>query len=631
MILINKSKERQKNRISQAAIALVWLFAAAFFYAAVIRAVFGGTIWDKGFYAAAALIFAVVLTALVRSGFFDRIATQCRMAHFWRHAAQVCSFACICLMTLYYYNSASNYGHAVATRVMNSAFGIALLCMYRKEELQKKWICYVQTIAFCLFALGSILKKPEGKELVLYTLSGITVWVYIKLLGALAGRIRRKETCRHFSGYGCMVLLFLLLLVVLRNTRAWVFSVTIPFGCLYLYRFDKTSIDRFLRNFCYGCIMAFWLMFGSALLFRPYYSFEFIRYPGWFSSVASAGLFWMLVFGCILACILAKYDNTASVGYNLKNSFFEFVTLGAVSSYLIMGMARTALLGTAVFSMVTFLTAELFCYHDTVKKMLTKLLLVICPALVLFPVVYTLTRCVPALVGRPVWITRAEWFSDRIEKQEPMDSSKFMNVPQLAESLLEKLLGIDINLSSMAGAVSGPGESYTIDENGELVFDDNVVGYYEKDGQIYTRKDYSFENDATQDTSNGRLDIWRMYLSQLNLTGHDTMIVESAAEDMILYHAHNSYIQVAYDHGIAVGILFVLIVGCGLICAVIYYKRNCQKVKFAIYPVIVVISFMIAGMTEWVFHPSIPLGFALMIGLTPLVGRTSGQAEAIDA
>ena len=329
----------------------------------------------------------------------------------------------------------------------------------------------------------------------------------------------------------------------------------------------------------------------------------------------------MVVFGCTITCILAKYDNEAGFVQNLKGCLFEFITLGAVSSYLIMGMARTALLGTAIFSAAAFLVVEVFNYRDNLKKMLVKILLIICPVFVLFPVVYTLTRCMPAVVGRPFWITRAEWFSDRIMNREPMDSSKYMNVPQLAESLLDKLLGIDINLSSMAGAESGPGVGYTIDESGELVFDDNVVGYYEKEGQIYVKKDYSFENDAVQDTSNGRFDIWKIYFDNLNLTGHDTMIVEDTDENIILYHAHNSYMQVAYDHGVLVGILFVAVVAGGLLWGTLYYKRNCREVNFAIYPVVVVISFMIAGMTEWIFHPSIPLGFAFLIGLTPLIGK----------
>lgn len=625
MTHLRMRKEWKENRIKCLSAAVVVLVAVLFFYAAVIRNVFGGTVWDRGVYGLASLLLVFLSLFLLFHisvlGFIER----CKTKPFQRDLLQRCCFACICLMTLYYYNSASDYGHSVATRVMNSAFAVALLCMYRKEELGQKWIFFIQALSFVLIAAGGFCLEMDGKELVLYTLSGITIWLYVKLIGCLFGRIRRGEMNRSFSVYGFLVWAFLLGILIFRNTRTWPFSVVVPFSSLYLYRFRKESINRFLQNFCYGILLAFWLMCGSALLFRPYYSFEFIRYPGWFSSVASAGLFWMTAFGAVLACILAKYDKEAGAFDNIKRCLFEFVTLGAVSSYLIMCMARTALLGTAVFSLAVFVTAEVFYYRDSLKKLITKILLVVCPLFLIFPLAYTMTRTIPALIGRPVWITRAEWFSDRIEKKEPLDSSKFMNVPQLAESLLDKLLGIDINLSSMAGAESGPGAGYTIDENGEILYDDNVVGYYEKDGQIYMQKDYTFVNDATQDTSNGRLDIWKMYVQNLNLTGHDTMIVEDAPEDMILYHAHNTFLQTAYDHGIFVGLLFAAVAAGGVIMSIVYYQKNCRKVDFAIYPMVVVISFIIAGMTEWIFHPSIPIGFAFFIGLTPLVAKEAQE------
>lgn len=616
MNVLNDLQEKTENKIKKTALLCVWLLAAAFFCLAVIGSAFGGTIWDKGMYAAASLLFAVLISVWIRQLPICRIMQSSKKDSFRIDALQICCFACICLMTLYYYNSGSEYGHSIATRIMNSAFGIALLCMYRKEELQKSWIGYVQGLTALLFAAGTCLQGRDAKQLVMYVLGGMTACIYVQLLCVLAVRIRKKEICTRFSLYGWLVFLFFAGIVLFRNTRTWPFSVAVPFVSLYLYRFDRAGIDRFLKNFCYGCILAFWLMFGSGALFRPYYSFEFVRYPGWFSSVATAGLFWMLVFACTLSCILAKYKGRGSI----RSCLFELFTLGAAGTYLLLGMSRTSLLGTAVVCIAAFFIAELVCYRDSIREMAVKILLVISPVLILFPIVYTVIRCVPALTGRPVWITRAEWFSDRIQKDEPMDSSKFMNVPQLAESLLEKLLGIDINLSNMAGAVSGPGNGVTIDENGNMTFDDNVVDYYIADnGQVYTTKDYTFTNENTEDVSNGRFDIFKIYYENLNLTGHDSMIVENAPENITLYHAHNSYMQVAYDHGIPVGILFVLVVAGGLVYSIVYYKKQYKEVNFAIFPVVVVISFMIAGMTEWVFHPSIPIGFAFLIALTPLI------------
>ncbi|MCR4705905.1 MAG: hypothetical protein K5641_07565, partial [Lachnospiraceae bacterium] len=265
-------------------------------------------------------------------------------------------------------------------------------------------------------------------------------------------------------------------------------------------------------------------------------------------------------------------------------------------------------------------------YRDSVRGVIRKICLFIVPVIVLLPTVYMLIRCVPALVARPFWVSKPEWFSDRIMPGEDPASRKYMNVPQLAESFLEKILGIEINLSWMAGADSGPG-NVTIDENGNEVMQENVVATYEHDGQTYALKDYTFQNDSDDETSNGRFAIFKIYFDRLNLTGHDTMVPEDRDQSILIYHAHNSFMQVLYDHGIIVGFLFVLTAVGALCRSVFYYKRRHDVENFAIYPVIVVISFMISGMTEWIFHPSIPSGFSFLIALLPLIPKIETKHE----
>lgn len=625
MEALEKRSKNTEQYIKISAGILIWMAGMGFLFFALFQNGFGGTVWDKSIYLLGTLLGLGSITFWLYFVSFENILRICQRETFLQDAISVLCFACVCLMTLYYYNSASNYGHGVATRVMNSAFGIALIFLYREEERQKRWIFYLQTAAAAVFVAGTFLKERSGMELVPYVLSGITVWIYIRLLGMLAARILRGEICKRYSWYGYLVFLFFAGLLIFRNTRTWPFSVVIPFGSLYLYAFTKETLNRFLRNFCYGVITAFWLMAGSGIIFRPYYSFEFVRYPGWFSSVATAGLFWMLVIACTISCILAKVREKGTLPF--KKIYLEWITLGAAFSYLFMTLSRTAALSVGAVLLTAFALSEAFYYRDSVSGMLKKAALVICPFLLLFPIIYTVTRCGPALVSRPVWITKAEWFSDRILKGEAPDSTKYMNIAQLGETFLEKWLGIDINLTEITGAVSGPGDR-TVDENGEVVFDANVTKTEERDGQIYTVKDYTFYNPDTGDISNGRFEAFTLYAKELNLTGHDSMTLENT--DVTLYHAHNTYMQVAYDHGIPMGILFLLIVAGGLVSAVLYYKKNCGQVYFAICPVVVVISFMIAGITEWIFHPSIPIGFSFLIVLTPLVQAKDSHAAERD-
>ena len=611
---VERTDEKTEKRIRRVLYTFVGAAAALFFYVSVLQNLFGGTLWDRGMYGLGTALLAALLCIWIHSLPFMRLLRALGEEQTQVSVIQIGCFACICLMTLYYYNSGSEYGHSVATRVMNCSFGIALLLLYQRQERGRHLIRWTQDFATVVFIVGSFLRERNEKEMVMYLLSALTVWIYCAVLGCLAVRIRHGEVQRRFSAYGWLVLALFTGMVLFRNTRTWPFSVVIPFGSLYLTRFTQQEMNRFLGNFCYGCLLAFWLMFGSGILFRPYYSFEFVRYPGWFNSVATAGLFWLLVFGCSVSCLLAKYSGPGSI----RNCLYELFTLGAAETYLLMGMSRTSLLGTAVVSVATFLVVEVVRYRDAVRGMAVKAALVICPALVLFPVVYTLTRCIPAVVARPVWITGAEWFSDRIQKKEPADSSKYMNIAQLGETFLEKWLGIEINLTEITGAVSGPGDR-TEDADGEIIFDDNIVETVERDGQIYAVKDYTFHNPDEDDISNGRFEIFGIYYRNLNLTGHDSMLVEDVDANITLYHAHNSYMQVAHDHGIPTGIVFIFTVVLGVVQSILYYKKNCRQTDFAMFPLVVTIAFLIAGVTEWIFHPSIPIGFAFLIALTPLV------------
>ncbi len=117
------------------------------------------------------------------------------------------------------------------------------------------------------------------------------------------------------------------------------------------------------------------------------------------------------------------------------------------------------------------------------------------------------------------------------------------------------------------------------------------------------------EVDADQ-YSNGRLEIYRAYLSQLNMTGHEEMgaILEDGG---VAVHAHNIYLQIAFDHGIPTGGLFVLLCGVGMFGAFKYRKKS-------VLPVTLGLAFCITGMAEWVSHLCNPLCFALLLAMMPV-------------
>ena len=132
----------------------------------------------------------------------------------------------------------------------------------------------------------------------------------------------------------------------------------------------------------------------------------------------------------------------------------------------------------------------------------------------------------------------------------------------------------------------------------------------------------ALENEETEvqseEITNGRTSIFRSYISQMNLLGHDTM--GATLEDgSTASHAHNIYLQVSYDNGIIVGGLFVVWIIATIGQSIVYLRRRYKTDRAAGLPLSVVVTFAAAGMVEWVSHPCIPLGLMFLLVIPPLI------------
>lgn len=122
---------------------------------------------------------------------------------------------------------------------------------------------------------------------------------------------------------------------------------------------------------------------------------------------------------------------------------------------------------------------------------------------------------------------------------------------------------------------------------------------------------------ATEDYTNGRMDIFRQYFSELNSDGHESMGA-TMPNGEVLYHAHNIYLQFAYDHGIMMGGLFILWLGYAVLLSALYYKRNKEKNETSAMPLAACLVLMIGGIVEWIAHPCNPVGFVFLLVLPAL-------------
>lgn len=123
---------------------------------------------------------------------------------------------------------------------------------------------------------------------------------------------------------------------------------------------------------------------------------------------------------------------------------------------------------------------------------------------------------------------------------------------------------------------------------------------------------WKMEEEAAKDVTNGRLDIFRSYIEQLNDEGHEEMgaILDDGSAAT---HAHNIYLQVAYDHGKITGIVFIIWCIYSSIFALYVFFRTGRKIRAAGILSAVAVTYTVCGITEWISHPCNPMGMVMML------------------
>ena len=136
-------------------------------------------------------------------------------------------------------------------------------------------------------------------------------------------------------------------------------------------------------------------------------------------------------------------------------------------------------------------------------------------------------------------------------------------------------------------------ESNTNNNESEIIKDDES-----EQGNLNTFLDRIDMHDKSLNViSAGRIDIWKEYLSHMNLLGHkDTsdisVTVDYKGESFGSISAHNTFIQVAYEYGIFGGLVFLLI--CLFAIFKTFFESISTKYSFKLFLVLSIIGNFIA-------------------------------------
>lgn len=618
--------------------------ALALFVYSVVLGRFGGEVWDK-------LFFSIGITAawgwlagllwhrakVIRPVQQAKYSVRSKMCLVWRNYIQTVCFGLLFYALCQYVNADREFYHATNTRWMLIFLAIALLMNYSEKMFVNKFSAIWLGIGFAgaVFYCRSAGTNENRLLLARLTCGVVVAWGLLVLnilyvlvrtniifgqdcLRDLGKKISSQVVTHKQQALYCVLwVLFGLLMYANRYEKVWVFTATLPFLAFVFAPDSFLEKCRFLRNFNNGILLSFALVTLFCLLHRPHHYWMLSRYGGIFHTVACTGMYLAVVFGAALAKLYGKLKARRNMlVFCLPEYFVTACTVG----FILLTMSRTAFLTTFVtVAALVALTAAV--YRKSARRILAELGVLAVVCLVSFPMVFTAVRMVPAVVNDPVRYDLE--YQDRsfmIYEGDPIDSDKYMTVRRFFSTFFGRFQTTE-NENEEADA--GGTDDLCWRETGVLAYTGDGLaglgaGRFSMDD---TDADTSSEKEGRNDVSNGRFEIFRYYLEEIGFQGHPLMGPEDRYG-----HAHNSYLQVAYNFGAAAGIVFLVLCALTLWRSVRLAMAYGRKYSIVFVPFALVIVFGIVSLTEWAYHPCIPAGFSFILMQVVLM-RTGAEGR----
>lgn len=566
----------------------------------------------------------------------------------WTDYLQIVFLALAVQAGVHYMNGLYEIHHMIAYREMLVYFGLAVIATYKRREIFNWWnLVYLVIAAFAGYSyyqkqlVSPDMVMPgteEGVQVVKLTVwAGIIAGIVI--LNTIYGIVHSVDGWRkgnrgggrRFSiWYGAVLAIFFVLLLVFRNTRGWPIYLVCAFSLYYVRVAVWEKRERLLSNICNGILLHFLASAGYCLLHRPYMFYQYYRYPFTFHTVTICAVYLALVVCAAVVKLLDAYRREQKLSCIWK----ELTVFGISAVYLLFTLSRTGYLAVAVMALV-LMPVVCLGMRKKIKSLLVAAGMMAAAVLICFPAVFTAQRLVPAVAAQPETM-EIEELPDEILHDRDLDSNYYMTVRRFLHVFQSKVLGIPeeecINQyktvkddrKSDNGYYAGR-EPCSLLKEENLTNDKMLVASSDFSGSEISEQEEEQISDAEAYT-NGRLDIFRLYYANLNREGHDDMYI-TLPDGNLIVHAHNIYLQTAYDFGVPVGIVFVLFGAATLIQSAVYYKRRKNDRVCSALPLALLLLFAVAGLTEWIFHPCNPIAFCLLLTLAPLLSDMGRTAE----
>lgn len=518
---------------------------------------------------------------------------------------QTLAFAGVMAGGVNYLNALNLVEQKLAANLVYCSFALVIICGFTRKELIN-WYNLVYTVIAA--AAGIFYCLPYREDLKQWDIVKGNAWC-VALWGIVLCNIirllilERKPRYRISGIYTAAVVLLLASWIFQRNERTWPIEAAVFFGLFSVRMLFKGGRTSYLRHFRNGIFLHFLWISCYAFLYRPFHFYMQVRYGGIFHTVTAAAVYDCLVLLLAVGSFLVKYAKEKS----LSGLWKEVGMMGLASGFLFLTASRTGIYAAIGLSLLLLVVTTFTEYLDKLVGLL-KRFGILCLTMIAFTViVFSVCRLVPAVVSKP-FTYEIEWFQESIEAGDAWDSYRFVTVQKFLSVFGAKFTYYD--------AVE-PEDENTAEESSSQAQQGGITGTFLTDEKaaLGGRIDYS----------NRRLEIFQRYLRELDWKGHVGVDLPEES-GMQVVHAHNVYIQVAYDFGITAGIGFIVFCIFAGIRSIFYYLRHKEEVS-SILPVLVLGVYGVCGLAEWVYLPCIPTGFAFFFILVLMIPKEEKKQE----
>lgn len=311
----------------------------------------------------------------------------------------------------------------------------------------------------------------------------------------------------------------------------WHIWFFVLFSLFYILPVSRVQKNRIVNGVLNGIILGFFVLQILAYGFRPY---DMVRYRGFFSNCNYNALMYLVTYCAVLTRILF-WEKKEKGPLRRWCLLFFYVLAGGLLGFSLMTMTRTALIMDTVVT-ICFLGVLLYRYVLEKKRLLKMVhgivsrgIVIVGLSVLLFPAVFLTVRYLPTILHHPIWFLD-EYSIERVHSFDDYDSYKYIEIDEFLEEFCNRF------------SIAAPMRVHAEELAGDSAKMGNASGVIPESGAI-------------------RLEIYRLYLENLNLKGHALWEgFFQINDEYYSYHAHNVFVQMAFTYGIPAGIMFILLV-----------------------------------------------------------------------